>query len=143
MNIQILKCLLQSFDGTSENWMFFGNLTPLFIITFFYVTLKNLTFALFVEIRCYWNYWIFDDNYNPAWSLLQKLYENKQIFANNHSKTLFKLNIVNKKTHQGPRDSLDGMQKHMKALELLVLPVVHSSSGCTCHCLNFNFIICY
>lgn len=57
-----------------------------------------------------------------AWNLLEKRYENTQILVRFHIEALFDLNNVKEECHQSLRSLLDGLNKHIRALEVLKQP---------------------
>nr|CAI5840489.1 unnamed protein product [Callosobruchus analis] len=66
---------------------------------------------------------ISSQNYLVAWQLLEERYENKQILVNNHIKALFDLPVIHREAYSSLRQLLDDMQKHLRVLEVLKLPV--------------------
>lgn len=59
------------------------------------------------------------DNYELAWNLLIKRFDDKKLIAQNHLKSICDLNTIAKENHFGLRQLLDGLLMHSKALESL------------------------
>uniref|UniRef100_A0A6P7FC60 Uncharacterized protein LOC114326809 n=2 Tax=Diabrotica virgifera virgifera TaxID=50390 RepID=A0A6P7FC60_DIAVI len=68
---------------------------------------------------------ICDANYEVAWSLIKERFENKQLLINFHIKSLFDLPALQQESHTGLRQLLNGLQKHLNALEVLERPTKH------------------
>ncbi|XP_050503610.1 uncharacterized protein LOC126882679 [Diabrotica virgifera virgifera] len=66
-----------------------------------------------------------DVNYEVAWSLIKERFENKQLLINFHIKSLFNLPALQQESHTGLRQLLNGLQKHLNALEVLERPTKH------------------
>lgn len=129
-NIKLPALNLPSFDGSYENWLFFrdtfssvihnnNSLSNVQKFHYLRLSLKSEATETVKSLE------ISDANYTLAWNLLLERYENTPLLVNNHIKALFNLDVVSKESHQGLRQLLDGMQKHIRALEVLNLPVQH------------------
>lgn len=66
-----------------------------------------------------------DINYKLAWQLLTERFENKHLLVNNHMKALFTLPTLTRESHEGLRQLLDGIQKHLLSLNVLGCPTKH------------------
>ena len=63
-------------------------------------------------------------NYEVAWTLLKKRYENKKLIINTHLKELFELQqLAKSSSHITLRRLIDSVRTHMRALESLGQPV--------------------
>ncbi|XP_031332673.1 uncharacterized protein LOC116162992 [Photinus pyralis] len=62
---------------------------------------------------------ITSDNYDVAWDMLKKRYENKRVIVNSHIKSLFELPTVTKDSYILLRKLLDSVFQHMSSLEKL------------------------
>ncbi|XP_039303907.1 uncharacterized protein LOC120357485 [Solenopsis invicta] len=68
---------------------------------------------------------ISDVNYNDAWSRLRERYENERLAVQNHIKAIFELPILRRENGSVLRNILDGLLKHMRALQALKRPTGH------------------
>lgn len=66
---------------------------------------------------------ITEQNYDIAWDLLKKRYENKRIIINSHLKSIFELPTLTKENSQGLRSFLDSFLKDFRSLKNLGEPV--------------------
>lgn len=58
-----------------------------------------------------------DSNYNTAWELLIKRYENKKIIVNSHIREIFNLQCSSKESHASLRQFLNAFLKNYRSLE--------------------------
>lgn len=115
---------LPTFDGNYTKWLEFrdtfdslinGNETIPDISKFHYlrssleggaaVTIKSIDFTA--------------DNYQVAWDLLCNRYNNKNVLINNHLKSFFTLDSLNKESHKSLRFIVDHVSKNLRALNTL------------------------
>lgn len=61
-------------------------------------------------------------NYNVAWELLCDRYNNKNVLINNHLKSFFNLESLNRESHKSLRFVIDHVSKNLKALNALGEP---------------------
>lgn len=62
-------------------------------------------------------------NYDDAWSLLKERYDNKRVIAHTHVKALFEFPVIQKESHKSLRQLLDCLNKHLRSLKSLGVPV--------------------
>ncbi|XP_063913270.1 uncharacterized protein LOC135129931 [Zophobas morio] len=62
------------------------------------------------------------ENYESAWSLLVKRYENKRIIVQHHVRALFTLPVINNKDSKSLRSMLQTLHTNLKALENIKRP---------------------
>ncbi|XP_022829237.1 uncharacterized protein LOC111358355 [Spodoptera litura] len=65
------------------------------------------------------------DNYDVAWDLLCDRYHNDRILVNNHIQELFKIQPVVKESSQALRNTIDSVNRNLRALKTLHLPTEH------------------
>lgn len=65
------------------------------------------------------------DNYDVAWSLLCDRYNNNRLLVNNHINALFTIEQVYKESSKLLRNTLDTVNKNLRALKTLNLPTEH------------------
>lgn len=63
------------------------------------------------------------DNYETAWELLKKRFENRKLIIQNHLTTLFNLPSVNKDSAKSLRELLDSVNIHIRSLKTLGMPI--------------------
>ncbi|XP_050315300.1 uncharacterized protein LOC126749647 [Anthonomus grandis grandis] len=126
--VKLPTITLPSFDGNFEQWLFFKDTFQSLIHTdntipdinkFHYLrlSLKGQALDLLTSLE------ISSNNYAVAWNLLVERYENKPLLIKNHIKALFEIKSALKEGHKELRTILDGMNRHLRALEVLGLPV--------------------
>lgn len=127
-NIKLPPITLPTFDGNYEQWLFFRDTfeslihkdESIPIINKFHylrLSLKGQAAQLLTSLECS------ASNYQVAWDLLVKRYENKQVLIKNHIKAIFELEPIAKESLLSLRGLLDGMTRHLRALEVLGQPV--------------------
>ncbi|XP_018378048.1 PREDICTED: uncharacterized protein LOC108770819 [Trachymyrmex cornetzi] len=62
------------------------------------------------------------DNYEQAWQMLIKRYDNKRLIIQKHLRALFKLPSVTKENFNALRQLVDGVLKHIRALKAMGRP---------------------
>jgi len=128
VNVKLPPIPLPSFDGSYEQWLFFKDTFKSLIhdnesipdvqkFHYLRLSLKGSAAELLKSLESS------PSNYVVAWNLLEKRYENTQILVRFHIKALFDLNNVKEECHQSLRSLLDGLNKHIRALEVLKQPV--------------------
>ncbi|XP_061724952.1 uncharacterized protein LOC133530899 isoform X1 [Cydia pomonella] len=65
------------------------------------------------------------DNYKVAWDLLCERYTNDRILVNNHLNALFNINPVLQESSRALRNTIDLVNKNLRALKTLNLPTEH------------------
>ncbi|XP_050509020.1 uncharacterized protein LOC126886203 [Diabrotica virgifera virgifera] len=121
---------LPSYDGSLETWMFFRDSFSSIIhendalanvqkFHYLQLSLKGEAAETISSLQ------ICDANYEVAWSLIKERFENKQFLINFHIKSLFNLPALQHESHTGLRQLLNGLQKHLNALEVLERPTEH------------------
>lgn len=127
-NISLPPINLGTFDGSFQNWLFFKDtFTSLIhnnkhisdIQRFHYLrlSLKGEAAEVISALE------ISSANYNVAWQLLHERFENKTFLINNHVKSIFNLSNITKESFVSLRSLLDNLTKHLRALQVLKLPV--------------------
>ncbi|CAH1979224.1 unnamed protein product [Acanthoscelides obtectus] len=118
------------FDGSYDQWLFFRDtfrslihnndaLSPIQKFHYLRLSLKGSAADTIKSLE------ISNQNYNVAWDLLEERFENKQLLVNNHIKALFDIPTIQREGYASLRDLVDRLQKHLRALEVLKLPVSH------------------
>lgn len=121
---------LPTFDGAYDQWLFFRDTFNSVIhentsladtqkFHYLRLSLKGTAADVIKSLE------ISETNYAVAWQLLLERFENKLLLINNHVKGLFNITTLTKESHQGLRLILDNLEKHLRALEALKLPVQH------------------
>lgn len=119
---------LPTFDGNFENWLFFrdsfqsiihddSSIVDINKFHYLRLSLKGQAADLLKSLELSAN------NYQVAWNLLIERYENKPLLKKNHIKALFDFKPVTKECPLELRNILDGMRRHLRALEVLGEPV--------------------
>nr|CAI5838924.1 unnamed protein product [Callosobruchus analis] len=127
-DIKLPSLNIPNFDGSYDQWLFFrdtfcslihnnNSLSPIQKFHYLRLSLKGSAADVIKSLS------ISSENYQIAWQLLEERYENKQYIVNNHIKAIFELPIALKESHSNLRQILDGIQKHLRALDVLNLPV--------------------
>ncbi|XP_045463807.1 uncharacterized protein LOC123673366 [Harmonia axyridis] len=127
-DIKLPSLNLPSFDGAYDQWLFFrdtfisiihqnSSLSNIQKFHYLRLSLKGTAAETIKALE------ISANNYDVAWKLITERFENKQILVNNHIKHLFNLPNILRESNQGLRQLLDGLQKHLRALEALKLPI--------------------
>lgn len=65
------------------------------------------------------------DNYDVAWDLLCNRYHNDRILINNHIQELFNIQPVVEESSKALRNTIDSVNKNLRALKTLKLPTEH------------------
>lgn len=65
------------------------------------------------------------DNYDIAWDLLCDRYQNDRILVNNHIQALFNIQPVLQESSRALRDTIDSVNRNLRALKTLNLPTEH------------------
>lgn len=126
MHIKLPTISLPKFDGSSENWLEFRDTFSSLIhenpdlpavqkFHYLKASLTNLAEQIIKSIT------ISDSNYEIAWNLICKRFNNRRSLIENHVRSLFNLENINKISAQSLRDLLDNTTKNIRALENLEL----------------------
>ncbi|ENN79946.1 hypothetical protein YQE_03618, partial [Dendroctonus ponderosae] len=129
-NVKLPPIPLPTFDGAYDVWLFFkdtfhslihDNASIANVQKFHYLrlSLKGPAADLLKSLECS------AANYDIAWNLLIKRYENEKILIRNHVKALFDLEQVKPESHTSLRNLVDNLNKHLRALKVLKQPVAH------------------
>ncbi|XP_039303422.1 uncharacterized protein LOC120357324 [Solenopsis invicta] len=147
-NLRLPKIDLPSFSGVYEEWYpFHGTFQSLIhrdtsineIQKFHYLksSLKEEAAEIIQSLE------ISSENYNEAWQMLKRRYDNKRLIIQKHIKALFELQPVTKENHAGLRHLLDGVLKHIRALKAIGRPteswddlIIHLITGKLDHITN-------
>lgn len=126
-NIRLPKIDLPSFSGIYEEWYPFHDtfhslihrdLSITDIQKFHYLksSLKGEAAEVIQSLE------ISSENYNEAWQMLNRRYDNKRLIVQKHIKALFELQSISKENHIGLRHLVDGVLKHLRALKAIGRP---------------------
>lgn len=126
-NLRLPKIDLPSFSGTYEEWYPFHDMFHSLIhrdlsITeiqkFHYLksSLKGEAAEIIQSLE------VSSENYNEAWQMLNRRYDNKRLIIQKHIKALFELQSISKENHTGLRHLVDGVLKHLRALKAIGRP---------------------
>ncbi|XP_025829218.1 uncharacterized protein LOC112904129 [Agrilus planipennis] len=127
-NIKLPPIPLPTFDGNYEQWLFYkdtfislihSNESIPAVQKFHYLrlSLKGQAADLLKSLECS------AANYAVAWSLVVQRYENTEMLIRNHIKAIFDIETITKESHSGLRGLVDGITRHIRALEALDQPV--------------------
>lgn len=126
--IKLPSLNLPNFDGSYDQWLFYrdtflsiihdnASLSNIQKFHYLRLSLKGAAAETIKSLQ------ISADNYNIAWQLVTERFENKELLVTNHIKRIFNLPSLTKESNHGLRQLLDGLQTHLRALEVLQLPV--------------------
>ena len=128
VGVKLPNLNLPTFSGQYSQWrQFFDTFNTLIesdasltnIQKFYYLKscLKNEAASVVDSLE------VTDANYPIAWQLLQERFENKKIITNNHIKAIFDIPVLNKESHLALRNLYDCLNKNIRCLGSLGLPV--------------------
>lgn len=131
--VKLPKIKLPSFDGSYNNWLVFCDTFQSLIHTndkisdiekFHYLrsALKDDAAKVIQHLE------VSTVNYQAAWSLLEKRYENKPLMIHKHIKGIVEYPKINKESTSAIRQLSDTVQGHIRALRSLKEPVDHWDS---------------
>lgn len=127
-NVKLPDINLPIFDGAIQNWMEFrdtfdslinknDNLTDIQRFHYLRVSIKNEPAQLISTLEFSAN------NYKLAWDLLVKRFNNDKMLIQNHIKNIFNIEPINKEGSKCIRTLLNDLNKNMRALEQIGLPI--------------------
>lgn len=128
--VKLPPITLPTFDGRYDQWLFFRDTfeslihkeSSIPVINKFHylrLSLKGQAADLLTSLESS------ASNYQVAWDLLVKRYENKLLLIKNHIKALFELDAIYKENVLGLRSLVDDTNRHIRALEVLGQPIQH------------------
>ncbi|KAJ0181414.1 hypothetical protein K1T71_003499 [Dendrolimus kikuchii] len=129
-NVRLPKINLPHFSGGYQDWLEFKDIYVSLIhndkaideINKFHYLRTSLHGSAALIIR---SLDFTAENYRNAWSLLCERYDNKQLLVNNHVKSLFSVNAIQRESSHGIRNIVDVTNKNLRALQTLKQPVEH------------------
>ncbi|KAL0809214.1 hypothetical protein ABMA28_011436 [Loxostege sticticalis] len=126
-NLKLPVLQIPIFDGTPNNWLSFRdtylslihNNTQIEDINKFYYLKQYLRAPASTVIE---SVTLSSANYKIAWSLLCERFDNKRLLINEHIKSLFAIEPLQKESQEGIHNIIDTLSKNLSALNLLGEP---------------------
>ena len=127
-NIKLPDINLPTFDGSLQNWLEFRDVFQSLInknesisdiqrFHYLRASLKNEPAQIISTLE------FSSKNYNVAWELLAKRYNNDKMLIHNHIKNIFNIEPVSKESSKGLRNILNELTKNLRALSQVGLPI--------------------
>ena len=127
-NLRLPPLNLPTFDGNLKNWLHFhdtflslihnnSNLTLVQKLHYLLSSLKGEALQAVQSLQ------VSDASYLIAWNLICDRYQNTRIIVSNHLKSIFDIPVLKKESKDSLRALLDELQKNIRSLEALKLPV--------------------
>ncbi|XP_043471749.1 uncharacterized protein LOC122504631 [Leptopilina heterotoma] len=128
--IKLPQATLPTFSGKMEEWLSFKDIFDTMINK--RDDLSNIEKLQYLKsvlkdeaLRKIQVFAITEDNYERAWKLLQKSYEDKRILISRHLSLLLRLPIQEKESYTGLISLADESQQHLQSLASLGVNVTH------------------
>ncbi|XP_018407682.1 PREDICTED: uncharacterized protein LOC108783580 [Cyphomyrmex costatus] len=127
-NLKLLKIDLPSFSGSYEEWYPFHDtfqslihrdrsITEIQKFHYLKAALKGKAAELIQSLE------MSADNYEQAWQMLIKRYDNKRLIIQKHLRALFELPTISKENFAALRQLVDEVLKHTRALKAMGRPI--------------------
>ncbi|KYM98425.1 hypothetical protein ALC62_10865 [Cyphomyrmex costatus] len=127
-NLKLPKIDLPSFSGSYEEWYPFHDtfqslihrdrsITEIQKFHYLKAALKGKAAELIQSLE------MSADNYEQAWQMLIKRYDNKRLIIQKHLRALFELSTISKENFAALRQLVDEVLKHTRALKAMGRPI--------------------
>uniref|UniRef100_A0A6P7H0Q6 Uncharacterized protein LOC114344670 n=1 Tax=Diabrotica virgifera virgifera TaxID=50390 RepID=A0A6P7H0Q6_DIAVI len=120
--IELKPIELQKFNGDTNNWLEYANIFESLVNRNEYLDDIRRFHYLRSPLQGIRNLEFTAENYEIAWKLVRKRYDNNRLLTSNHVSALFNIEPINKESSGRLRQLVDIFSKHLYALKQLGLP---------------------